>query len=1029
MDENGEVKKPEEQQVEGEKKQQPVITSEQKERADKAWDVEFKKREAKGEKITDEERAARRQQVERGRGPIGGGSSDGNFENFDAEKFKDTPLYDLGKELKEAGKNSQVTQETINRMRKTADDLLGVAKIDDDRHHQFINEINKHENAIRTGIPVVPDKKEEAPKISLTDKYKDKPGLLNLARDVENRLVTGGINPRSQEEIMQNLRYLLEREEITPEEAGEFVEDFRVAAGIEPPTDNRKERISRNNITSIQDVAKIIITDEGEDRWGPVGGVDVGATSEAPYPLLEKTGVEGKLRINKANFIQWARERTMYHHNNNPRDLQLALTRLVGIVNDFGQTTSIFSMDENRNRFFKDDESGRILDDLADQLKTEVWLFGNMRNYDLVYKEYMGQDSKLPEFLVNVHNKEELTSSDSLERIMTLSEKFLGTQEDELDENGNKIEKKAQDMKVGDAARKAYEIYYYISDLPKLREILGTNSIFFKKEGLINVFKIFEKIAHTDEIKPEHMKQIDSLFNADGSIKEAEFINFVNPFNDQNKPDTNISIAREMVRQAVAEKYGLEYGLNLKVNEERSPTGKYRAPDRAFRRINTEYAETWAWIMSRFTGAAARNDTNSIGFDAFTKTMQFMKYRIRQSNESRAGQFGNEYNLGVFKTLTLDFFNGVWVQQEFGDPGRKTPFELMMELDEKDRAIEKIKEKLKNPGTELTSDDNEAIKTMEEEKRKLAHKFRFDQSTQKGYATNHIGRAFEIFHNMLGNEELRLDQIVKWEPYMGGAQGRYVIDRTKFEEALKEKFIKPVRYAFSTYPMIDFAKKTQELVSAGSDKKLPVYRETTIAENIFGPIVTGELKKDIVNVKKRLIREKVNKSIRGGKSKKEAIAGLDAREQQLLKQKRFSASDKDTLWNEMLTGPKADLRPILWKRAVMARIAKDLLSHRQRSSNNKYEYFGHEQIELFINALESIPSIVMPEGENHDPDEDLTFEYGEKFLTEEDIHWIREQSETTESKIFKKDIVPQIAGGFMKGIGEGIKDFFKGSFK
>lgn len=622
-----------------------------------------------------------------------------------------------------------------------------------------------------------------------------------------------------------------------------------------------------------------------------------------------------------------------------------------------------------------------------------------------MYKEYMGQDTKLPEFLASVHNLEELTSSDSMERIMTLSEKFRGDQEE-----GQHQEK---DMKVGDAARKSYEIYYYMSDIEKLKEILGPDSIFFKKQGLINVFKIIDRIAHTDEIEEKDMKQIETLFNADGSLKEAEFINFINPFNDQNKPDRNIAIARELVRQAVAEKYGLEYGLEKKVKEERGPTGKYRAPERAFLRINTEYAETWAWILSRFTGAAARNDTNSIGFDAFTKTMQFMKYRIRQSQASRAGQFGNEYNLGVFKTLTLDFFNGVWVQKTFDESGRTTPFELMMELDKKDRELEQLKK----------SGENDArVKEIEAEKWKLAKQFRFDQSTQKGYATNHLGRAFEIFHNMLGNEELRLDQIVKYEQF-GTYAGRYVIDRTKFEEALKEKFVKPVRYAFSTYPMIDFGKETRELVKAGSAKEKPVYRTTTVAQSIFGPIVTEEIKRDIVAIKKRIINAKIAKNKKEGKPKDD---GLNDREKEILKKRRFKESEKDELWKEMLNGPSADLRPILWKRAVMARIAKDLLSHRQRSQNNKYEYFHHEQIELFLHALESIPSIDVLEA---DDGSDLAFSYGEKFLNEDDMHWIRQQSQTTEGKLFTKDVLPNIAGGFAKGIGEGFLDIFKGAFK
>ena len=144
----------------------------------------------------------------------------------------------------------------------------------------------------------------------------------------------------------------------------------------------------------------------------------------------------------------------------------------------------------------------------------------------------------------------------------------------------------------------------------------------------------------------------------------------------------------------------------------------------------------------------------------------------------------------------------------------------------------------------------------------------------------------------------------------------------------------------------------------------------------------------------------------------------------ILKQKRFDKAEKEEVWKSLLTGEK-ELRPLLWKKAVMARIARDLLSHRIRARDNKYEYLRSEQVELFLHALENIPSIeVFGEEE-----EDLRFAYGEKFLNEEDMKWIKKESRTTEGKLFMQDVAPSIAGGFAKGIFEGIGDFFKGSFK
>ena len=59
----------------------------------------------------------------------------------------------------------------------------------------------------------------------------------------------------------------------------------------------------------------------------------------------------------------------------------------------------------------------------------------------------------------------------------------------------------------------------------------------------------------------------------------------------------------------------------------------------------------------------------------------------------------------------------------------------------------------------------------------------------------------------------------------------------------------------------------------------------------------------------------------------------------------------------------------------------------------------------------------------------VKFAYGQRFLTDEDMHWIRKQSGTTEGRMFRQDIAPSITGGFIKGLGEGIGNFFKGSLK
>ncbi len=66
MDENGEIKKPEEQASENDKRDPITVTPEVQARVRRAWDEENKRREAQGIKITDESREMQRQMIERG---------------------------------------------------------------------------------------------------------------------------------------------------------------------------------------------------------------------------------------------------------------------------------------------------------------------------------------------------------------------------------------------------------------------------------------------------------------------------------------------------------------------------------------------------------------------------------------------------------------------------------------------------------------------------------------------------------------------------------------------------------------------------------------------------------------------------------------------------------------------------------------------------------------------------------------------------------------------------------------------------
>lgn len=731
---------------------------------------------------------------------------------------------------------------------------------------------------------------------------------------------------------------LLEDENLTPEERTR-----RMRAKLDADAERRRERMSTP--TSIQEVAINIIKDEGEDRWGDDG----------EYPLINKE--DGS--INRRNFLIWARERMLFHHNNNSRDFQLQLLREVGIANEFGSKIPITTMLENREQYFRDIATGEVLDELADQLTTEIWLFGTSRNNDLLYQKYMGSDGDLPKFLSQLHEKEEFTSGNNFERIMTMSDQYTA-------------EKK--DMKIGDVVRKTYELYYNISDYEELQRLLGSDSDFFKKETFEEAFRIIEGREKNGAISAESQKVIEKLFPG-GKIKPDDFIKLMNPYNAKGKAGAEMALAREVIRITMAKKYGLNYGIDEDPNSTIDPkTQKKLASKRQLVRTNLMYAELWGWTMARWTGAGARNDTGAIGFDAFTKTSKFRDYRVRQAAETRAASFGNQYDLPVFKALTVDLLNGITIEKRPGEKGNTTPFELMGQMDQ-----------IENEGRrDNLSDDEITARKIDAAKR-----FRFEQYTQTSYTSDHTNRSYEVFHSMMGAEEMKLEEIVKRDPFQG-----IILDRGKFEEQIKEKFLKPMRYAFSTYGQLDFGKDMRVQKGTNPDGTIR-YVDETVADAMFGPEVLNDI---------RPLAEKYWKAKTG--------------------KKKLTEADKQEGWKAFLSDETTNGgRSLLWKRASMARIAAQIKSHREYG--NGYQYFNMEMVEKFYSALESIKAVEI------DPDdsEETRMAIGRRFLTKDDIAWIRKHSGTG----YKKMLLGEIAKGGLYGIGKGawegmnlfIQDIFK----
>ena len=939
-----------------------------------AWEKIKQNRINSGKKFTAAEEEDIKNKIAKGEMPqIGGGSIDMAFEGFDAEKYKNNKaLYQLARELKDIDRNSPNLQAEIDRITRETHSLIGALGVTDQEGTSFLRDISAELQKLRgsgekkkeeessgdgnlenindprfQGTPLEPLANEIAAfgadpskKLVLVNPQQ-KHDWENRARQsgADKDLIEVFINQLSGDINGHNGEVAMRMQEAQAAQQGQGNGEKGGQQGRR--FDAAGNEILENTPRSIQEICKWIIKKEG-DEW------DVGGSS----PLLDE-----KENFNQANFVKWVRERMMHFHNLDPNNPSINLLGSVGIETEF-KTVGLISMINNKKQYFKDEhkkiegtDKNVVYSDLVEDIVNEVYLFNTSRNHDASYRFAMWNDEELPKLLQQIHQKSDFTTGEQMKKIFALSENYheKGYYEQHKDER--------PDTKVGDTVRTIYEAYYSIADYEDLKRVLGEDNPFFTRKGFEDAWRLTNG-KDKDYIIPDNYK---GLFNTlfDGKTPDAkpnvpQFLEFINLFNNAGKKQSDISLVREALRIAGAHAHGLDDGLNA--------TGDKRK----VARNNLEYAELWAYSMVRWTGAAAKNDTGAIGYDAFTKSQRFQQYRIRQSSDTRGAPIGNQYDLPVVKAWNLDLLNGIFVEQVVGEHKdiNHTPMEVLRMLDGVD---EKLKAAKKQYGEEKNI-PTEILAQLHKEKDDALNRLQFKQYTQLDYANNHLGKSFQMFHSMLGATELNLDQIVTHDRWRG-----LVFDRPKFEETVKENFIKPIRYALSTYANIDYTKDIRVHVNALRPDEPPQYETKTMAEAMFGPVVLQEYYK----------KEK-------GPDGKQVI-------------------DKEKLFKE---------RNILYKKVIRSLIASHLEGHRRNGSG--YAFMNYSQITKFIEALESIKSV-----EIEDVGENTQLSEGKGFFSHEDIAWIRKYSGTENWKMIMGDVLLKEGGmGFMGGLFKGFKDVF-----
>ncbi len=897
-------------------------------RNERQWKKLIKQSEDSGKKFTAEELESFKKKIEKGEPPtIAGGAIDVAFDGFDAEKYKENKiLYGLAQELKDLDKNDPDLEKKYKEISQRVIRLMGSLGVPEPEGNKFIQDMNQEIQKLRAERKETGGDEDGVEGDGIFSQFEvyryEGTGLEPLARAIAELGRQKKIDEGALGRIVSQAQGLLGQQGVTQELLDSFnrevqskVAETNAARQPQATAGSRSERRLDDQPKSIQEICRWIIEKEG-DEWGP-GGVN---------ELIDKW--EQGAKFNKANFVKWVRERMLHFQDLDPNNPSVNLLGSIGIETQF-RTVGLITMINNKKQYFKDegstDEKGRsvVYSELADDIINEVYLFNTSRNHDAGYRFEMWSDEGLPKFIQNIHQKSDFTTGAQMKKIFSFSADYG----------------KEGDTKVGDTIRTIYEAYYFISDYDELQRVLGKDSVFFTRKGFEDAWRLSHNKPNNEPIPEDYKGLFDSMFDASGQPIKKEFLKFVNLFNDTGKKQTEISLVREALRLAGEQKHGLESGLNS--------TGA----ERTVKRKNLEYAEMWANTMVRWTGAAARNDTGAIGYDAFTKPQRFQQYRLRQSKASRGAPHGNEYDLPVIKSLALDFFNGIFVERPIGEDNKElTPFEVLRMLDDVD-------EKKKNG--ELSEEQ------LKLEKDKVLDLLKFKQYTQLDYANNHLARSYQIFHSMMGANELNLDQIVTHDRFRG-----LVFDRGKFEEQVKEGFIKPIRYAFSTYSNIDYSKEVR--VWVGEKDGIPQYETKTMAEAMFGPV-----------------------TLQGFYKKERGPDGKPVVDKEKLREKRSS----------------------LYKNVCRSIIASHLQAHRKYNSG--YAYMNEGQVTKFIEALETIR-----ETELEDVGENTQLSRGEMFFSHEDIAWIRKYSATENWRLILTDVVKDAGMGVMGGMFKGLKDFF-----
>ncbi|PIY93915.1 MAG: hypothetical protein COY68_04475 [Candidatus Levybacteria bacterium CG_4_10_14_0_8_um_filter_35_23] len=674
-------------------------------------------------------------------------------------------------------------------------------------------------------------------------------GLTRYARYIESVLFDAGINGKSYEPQIKEINELLREKNY--EDLAKRCEGL--ANEVKRHYLNEKEmevlRAQEKIPESLEDLAELIMRSESSE-W-KIGGAQ---------ELIDKEG-----KFHPENFISWIRSRIIYYHEFNPTTdinlfsmIQIPMLYRTITFNEMYETPRFFMKREDKLLVQETRDGGEVAgrehvskkdkeyENLKEELLYEVWMFTMSHNFDVKYQQTMGIEKKLPDALMEIYynnifsqNKNRLLRILKMPTVSSSAEIGECLKSDTLEMQGS----------IGKAIRRSLLAYYHISDEKMFETVLdnggedgrgkeafytGVVEEIFKNEiaqirkekdrrgeddSDVNIWEndresffelILSKTGSNGITRSEFYRLLgdrkqfalksfaffypkagkdddlrDYASYTWGELEEKNLIKFdrLNIFDSPDKNQREFDIVRAGIKKVIETQEKLVEDLKAKIKE-------------------ATYAEHWAYSFAYWTGIAARNDTEGICFNAWSKIINTSRYRKRQTEGK--GIFGDLSTIYGIKRLGLNMWEGVYAKKE----GER----------QMDKSLLEILQGGEGNLIDLTTFGD----------------FEMYSTGQRQFAVNHIMNSFQAYDHILREHGINFEEILVRDPY-----GKLIIDKKKMDKVM-DGIWKNLRYTFDL-PNFRYGKKIRswdfEEWKDGEKRgkvKGIVFEEKSLREAMFG---------------------------------------------------------------------------------------------------------------------------------------------------------------------------------------------------